>query len=146
LGELCLLGQAQYFLDTFYVWAATFGVKSFPCMISPLSCTFGHLQCNLVEIRWNFADAFVGCATNVAPAPPAGTLDKRNLIFLMFLAAPLLNTSNMEEWKFLDNEEIALITDTLGRVVDAYVHHALVNSFGDVLLVDIQDKIFELRF
>jgi hypothetical protein len=146
LGELCLLSQAQYFLDTFYVWAATFGVKSFPCIISPLSCTFGHLQCNLVEIRWNFADAFVGCATNVAPAPPAGTLDKRNLIFLMFLAAPLLNTSNMEEWKFLDNEEIALNTDTLGRVVDAYVHHALVNSFGDMLLVDIQDKIFELCF
>jgi len=61
------------------------------------------------------------------------------LIFNTFLAAPLLATDETtEERKFSGNDEIASNTDPLGRAVDAYVHHTLVDSFGELLLADVQ--------
>lgn len=54
---------------------------------------------------------------------------------------PLLDLGDKtEERKFSGNEEIAQNIDPLGRVIDAYVHHTLVDSLGDILLVDVQGK------
>lgn len=73
------------------------------------------------------------------PAGADGSIDNRSLIFNTFLAAPLLATDETtEERKFSGNDEIASNTDPLGRAVDAYVHHTLVDSFGELLLADVQ--------
>ena len=72
----------------------------------------------------------------------ASTTANASLIFRDFLAMPLLDLGgeNIKERKFSGNEEIALNIDPLGRVIDAYVHHALVDSLGDILLVDVQGR------
>lgn len=70
--------------------------------------------------------------------PKKGEVDECSLIFLDFLAAPLLEINELKEWKFSGNENIAHNKDPLGRMIDAYVHHTLIDSFGDILLVDVQ--------
>ncbi|KAH9991685.1 hypothetical protein BJV77DRAFT_513913 [Russula vinacea] len=124
--ELLLLGQAQYFLDTFYQRAKSLEIEDIP------------------HIRWNFAGSFIGQAVGVASPPDTGATDDRSLIFSDFLAMPLLDLGgDTEERKFSGNEEIAHNIDPLGRVIDAFVHHALVDSFGDILFVDVQGVVFE---
>jgi hypothetical protein len=79
----------------------------------------------------------------VASPPNTGATDNRSLIFSDFLAMPLLDlNSNTKERKFSGNEEIAHNIDPLGRVIDAYVHHALVDSLGDILFADVQGRSF----
>lgn len=95
-------------------------------------------HCTL-EIRWNFTGSFIGCASGISPAPDSGTVDNRSLLFDYFLATPLLDINNTtEERKFSGNEDAGHNTDPLGRVIDAYVHHALVDSLGDMLFADVQ--------
>lgn len=91
-------------------------------------------------IRWNFKGAFIGSVLELEAAPNEGEVDERSLIFKDFLAAPLLeiNNSETEERKFSGNENVAHNKDPLGRMIDAYVHHTLIDSFGDILLVDVQ--------
>ena len=92
-----------------------------------------------LEIRWNFAGAFIGCAAGVTPAPDSGTTDNRSLLFDYFLAAPPLDINNeTTERKFSGNEDVGNNTDPLGCVIDAYVHHALIDSLGDMLFADVQ--------
>jgi hypothetical protein len=73
-------------------------------------------------------------------APPEAQEDNRSLIFTEFLAAPLLihGSEEANEHKFSGNEDIGNNTDPLGRIVDAYIHHTLVDSFEDILLADVQ--------
>ena len=91
-------------------------------------------------MRWNFKGAFIGRVFELEAAPKKGEVDERSLVFMDFLAAPLLkiNETLTDERKFSGNEDIAHNKDLLGRMVDAYVHHTLINSFGDILLVDVQ--------
>ena len=37
-------------------------------------------------------------------------------------------------------------TDPVGRVIDAFVHHALEDSFGEILFVDVQGEFQAIRF
>ena len=75
-------------------------------------------QPGITEIKWNFAGAFIGCATDVTP----GTQNNTSLNFSTFLAAPLLNIKDSDkEQKFSGNEEIAKNTDPIGHIIDAYV-------------------------
>lgn len=79
----------------------------------------------------------------MASPPDTGATDDRSLIFSDFLAMPLLDLGgDTEERKFSGNEEIAHNIDPLGQVIDAFVHHALVDSFGDILFVDVQGRSF----
>jgi myosin-heavy-chain kinase len=91
-------------------------------------------------MHWNFKGAFIGRVLELAAAPDEGEVDERSLVFMDFLAAPLLEINNEtgEERKFSGNEDIAHNKDPLGRMIDAYVHHTLIDSFGDILLVDVQ--------
>jgi hypothetical protein len=92
-------------------------------------------------VRWNFKGAFVGSVLELAAAPNTskGEVDERSLVYMDFLAAPLLEINDeTEERKFSGNEDFAHNKDPLGRMVDAYIHHTLIDSFGDILLVDVQ--------
>ena len=93
----------------------------------------------LQVMRWNFKGAFIGSVFELEVAPHNGEVDERSLVFMDFLAAPLLEINDeTEERKFSGNEDIAQNKDPLGQMIDAYVHHALIDSFGDILLVDVQ--------
>ena len=89
-------------------------------------------------IRWNFKGAFIGSVFELEPEPKKGEDDEHSLVFMDFLAAPLLEINELQERKFSGNENIAHNKDPLGRMIDAYVHHILIDSFGDILLVDVQ--------
>jgi hypothetical protein len=103
-----------------------------------LSRSAYHRYC-VLEIKWNFAGSFISCATGIAPAPDSGTVDNRSLLFDYFLATPLLDINDKtEERKFSGNEDVGHNTDPLGRVINAYIHHVLVDSLGDILLADVQ--------
>ncbi|KAF9461876.1 hypothetical protein BDZ94DRAFT_1310227 [Collybia nuda] len=123
LDELKLLGMAQFFLGSFYARAKAAGLGNMPV------------------IRWNFTGAFVGHAKNITP-PPDDKEDTRSLIFEDFLVTPLLQIDkDTEERKFSGNDDFRSNTDTLGRFIDAYVHHVVCDSFEDILFADIQGII-----
>ncbi|KAF8991418.1 kinase-like domain-containing protein [Cyathus striatus] len=64
------------------------------------------------------------------------------LIWPDFLITPLLPIGGAyQERKFCGNGDVVNNTDTLGRAVDAYIHHALVDSHSTFLLADIQGMI-----
>lgn len=135
IDELRLLEQAQYFLDTFYACAEAFGVAKLPGISNCCCHLFSVANDSILEIKWNFAGAFIGCATDVFLSDQ----DDKSLNYSTFLAAPFLDIKDLgEERKFSGNEEIAKNTDPIGRVIDAFVHHALVDSYGDILFVDVQ--------
>jgi len=82
----------------------------------------------------------------VASPPAEGAVDERSLIFGDFLAMPLLDLGDdTDEQKFLGNEEIAHNIDSLGHMVDAYVHHALIDGLGDILFVDVQGGFLSMH-
>lgn len=106
-------------------------------------CRYAYHCFFVLEIRWNFTGSFIGCAAGIAPAPDSGTVDNRSLLFDYFLATPLLDINDkFDERKFSGNEDVGHNTDPLGRVIDAYIHHALVDSLGDILFVDVQGMFY----
>ncbi|KAG1856229.1 kinase-like domain-containing protein, partial [Suillus tomentosus] len=125
--ELCLLHKAQYFMDSFYKRALAHGVKGLPCK----------------SMKWNVAGAFIGKLTDLLPpAPTDGTDDNRSLLYDVFLATPLLPSGALyREVKFSGNEQPGNNEDMIGRVVDAYSHHVLVDSDFETLISDIQGII-----
>jgi len=65
--------------------------------------------------------------------------DDRTLLFKTFLAAPLLSCDGLYvERKFCGNTDIPQNGDRLGLTIDAYIHHALLDSGKTVLLSDLQ--------
>ena len=72
--------------------------------------------------------------------------DTRCLLWPDFMAAPLLNIGNgNEELRFSGNDCIANNSDGLGRIIDAYVHHSIVDSDGEFLIADVQGILFILN-
>ncbi|KAG2745806.1 hypothetical protein P692DRAFT_20741556, partial [Suillus brevipes Sb2] len=107
-----LLHKAQYFMDSFYKCALAHDVKGLPSM------------------KWNAAGAFIGKLVDLLPsAPTDGTDDNRSLIYDVFLATPLLPLGALyREVEFSGNEQPGNNEDLIGRVVDAYSHHVLIDS------------------
>jgi len=65
--------------------------------------------------------------------------DTRCLLWPSFMAAPLLNIGNRnEELRFSGNDCITNNSDGLGCIIDAYVHHSIVDSNGEFLIADVQ--------
>lgn len=95
-------------------------------------------------IEWNVNGTFVGKVTsNIPPRPADHSTDDRTLVFKTFLAAPLLSCDGLyEERKFCGNTDIPENEDPLGLAIDAYIHHALLDSGTTVLLSDLQGKSF----
>jgi hypothetical protein len=72
-----------------------------------------------------------------------GEKDNRSLIFATFLATPLLSTGGLyTERKFSGCDEAGDNADDIGRAVDAFAHHVLVDSMGSIVLTDLQGFIF----
>jgi hypothetical protein len=62
-----------------------------------------------------------------------------SLVFKTFLAAPLLDMSNLyTERKFSGSTTAGHSIDVVGSAIDAYAHHVLVDSNGALLLTDLQ--------
>ena len=93
-----------------------------------------------LDIKWNVEQTFVGTVDEVIPPKPTdGVEENYTLLFKAFLAAPLLPCDGLyQERKFYGNTDIPLNEDHLGLAIDAYVHHALLNSGKTVLLSDLQ--------
>ena len=73
------------------------------------------------------------------PCPHIGEEDLRSLSFPTFLVAPLVATTGLyTERKFSGSDAAGNNLDEVGRVVDAYAHHVLVDSQGSYLLTDLQ--------
>ena len=101
-----------------------------------------------LDIRWNFEGAFLGTveATEIAPAPKEGEKDNRLLIFTTFLAAPFIATTGLyTERKFSGGDEADNNIDDVGRAIDAFAHHVLVDSMGAMVLSDLQGFFFPLQ-
>src|SRR5258708_7529449 len=98
-------------------------------------------------MKWNIVGAFIGKLIDLLPpAPTDGTDDNRSLIYDVFLATPLLPSGALYcEVKFSGNEQPGNNEDTIGRVVDAYSHHVLVDSTFEILISDIQgmSRVFD---
>ncbi|KAF5386056.1 hypothetical protein D9615_002422 [Tricholomella constricta] len=123
-AELRLLALGQYFAESFAARAAS------KCVEIP-------------SIRWNFRDAFLGTVTSgLLPQPTAGEQDSRSLTFKTFLAAPLLTTSGLyTERKFSGCDTAGDNVDSIGRAIDAFAHHILVDTDGGLLMTDLQGVI-----
>jgi hypothetical protein len=91
-------------------------------------------------MKWNAAGAFIGKLVDSLPsAPTDGTDDNRSLIYDVFLETPLLPSGALyREVKFSGNEQPGNNEDLIGRVVDAYSHHVLIDSEFEILISDIQ--------
>ncbi|KAG5731822.1 hypothetical protein E4T56_gene13879, partial [Termitomyces sp. T112] len=63
-------------------------------------------------------------------------------MFESFLAAPLLDTSTLyTERKFSGSDTAGHSVDVVGVALDAYAHHTLIDTDGDMLLTDLQGII-----
>jgi len=94
-----------------------------------------------IAIRWNSQDAFLGSvdSADIGTPPAEGEEDNRALIFSDFLATPLLSTAGLyTERKFSGSNEAGDSVDDIGRAIDAFAHHVLVDSHGSFLLTDLQ--------
>jgi Alpha-kinase family len=105
------------------------------------------------DICCNVAKTFLGkvlelppATVSVLPEPDADITeetypkgDTRCLIWTTFLASPLVSKDTIKvERKFCGNQDIPDNTDTLGRIIDAFQHHVVVDSQKDILLCDLQ--------
>jgi hypothetical protein len=99
-------------------------------------------------MKWNAEGAFIGTLVDPLPCGPTdGTNDNRNLVYDVFLATPLLSTGSLyREVKFSGNEQPGNNEDMIGRVVDAYSHHVLVDSCFETLISDIQGVLSIMEF
>ncbi|EDR06692.1 uncharacterized protein LACBIDRAFT_328608 [Laccaria bicolor S238N-H82] len=122
ISELRLLALGQYFAESFTLRLAAHEVD-----VS-------------TSIHWNFQDAFIGdVSSGMLPCPDIGEEDLRSLSFLTFLAVPLITTTGLyTERKFSGSDAAGNNLDEVGRIVDPYAHHVLVDSQGSYLLTDLQ--------
>ena len=74
------------------------------------------------------------------PVPFTIPVKQQCFLWQDFLAAPLLPTIGWQELKFCGNDYNERISDDslLCQVIQAYIHHTLVDSQGMILLADIQ--------
>ncbi|KAI0362995.1 hypothetical protein BV20DRAFT_959201, partial [Pilatotrama ljubarskyi] len=121
MNEHKLLGLAQYFVELFYERTSAYGID-----IS--------------------AEALVGelvCLDNL-PAVPLDPQkpDDHTLIHPAFLATQLINKADgYTEVKFSDSMQLGKNTSSVGRAVNVFAHHVLVDSEGTCstcILVDLQ--------
>ena len=93
-----------------------------------------------VVVKWNVEGAFVGVVTADIPQRLMdGSDDDRTLVFKTFLAARFLSCDGLYvERKFCGNTDVPQNEDLLGRTIDAYIHHTLLDSGKTLLLSDLQ--------
>ncbi|KAH9884128.1 hypothetical protein C8Q73DRAFT_796360 [Cubamyces lactineus] len=126
LDELKLLAIAQYFATTFHQRAEAYNVD----------------LADVANIRFNHDGAFLGRLVNqwdLGFVPSPNEVDERLLIYDTFLATRLIRKADgYVEMKFSGAHETGKNTTPIGRVVDAFAHHVLVDSNYTCVLVDLQ--------
>lgn len=98
----------------------------------------------MIAIRWNYAGAFLGSVakSDIADAPEKDVEDDRSLLFPDFLGTPLLSTNGLyTERKFSGTDQAGDNVDNIGRAIDCFAHHVLIDSKGTFLLTDLQGQL-----
>jgi hypothetical protein len=130
IAELKLLIHGQYFAESFAKRALIYGVQ---IPGKPHLTVLHYLVHEGSDIRWNALGAFVGTVTDTFLD------DTTSLVFETFLAAPLLDMSNLYSIrKFSGSTTAGRSIDIVGSAIDAYAHHVLVDSDGLLVLTDLQ--------
>lgn len=96
-------------------------------------------------MEWNADGAFLG-TLRLPPstAPEHLSQDVRTFVFQEFLATPFLVTNGLyKEIKFSGNMTAGKNTGTIGRAVDAFAHHVLVDSEYTVMFADLQGECYK---
>ncbi|KAL1938194.1 hypothetical protein VTO73DRAFT_11838 [Trametes versicolor] len=126
LDELKLLALSQFFAKTFYERAIAYKVD-LP---------------NIARMRFNFEGAFIGQLVDsdlVGPIPFGLEQDNRTLLHDTFLATRLISKEDgYKETKFSGADKAGQNSTVLGRAIDAFAHHSLVDSNETCVLVDLQ--------
>ena len=140
MDELALLNLAKFFMDSFYRRARLNEIKKLPRASSHCLNQFQSQFCFLLAMQWNVEGAFVGSLrVGPAAAPEHLLQDDRTFIFPEFLAAPLLTTNGLyKETKFSGNTSAGKNSGVVGRAVDAFAHHVIVDSGYTVMFADLQ--------
>lgn len=100
---------------------------------------------SILDIHWNFEGTFLGTveASKVVPAPKEGGKDNWPLVFTTFLSALFISTTGLyTEHKFSGGDEAGNNIDDVGRAIDAFTHHVLVDSMRSMVLTDLQCCFF----
>ena len=75
-------------------------------------------------------------------SPDANAADERAVLFRTFLASPLIKkSSGYNEKKFSGALQIGHNSTVIGRAVDAFAHHVLLDSLRTCILVDLQGTL-----
>lgn len=141
------MALGQYFADSF-IRRANIHEVSIPSKFLLLRFSSKAQLFDWLGLRWNFAGAFLGSVTSdLLPPPQDEDKNTRSLLFKEFLAAPLLVTKGLyTERKFSGCLEAGDNNDNVGRVIDAYAHHILVDSGGTILMTDLQGTSLNFIF
>ncbi|EIM92067.1 uncharacterized protein STEHIDRAFT_136098 [Stereum hirsutum FP-91666 SS1] len=127
-NELKLMVLGQYLIQTFYDRA-----KYYDMDLAKL----------VPKMTWNADEAFLGkvADSNIQKgSKDASDPDERSLLWPMFLATPLIPDS-YQEVKFSGNEQWEGNSTVVGRVIDAYAHHTVLDTAKEYLFVDLQGFI-----
>jgi hypothetical protein len=91
-------------------------------------------------LRFNAAEAFIGTvAADIRNAPKDNVDDDRTLVYKTFLAAPYIpHGDGYVEEKWSGTNQAGDNNGPLGRVMDAFAHHSLVDSDYTAVIVDLQ--------
>ena len=140
MDELALLNLAKFFMDSFYRRARLKEIKKLPCVYSRYLNQFLTQFAFWLAMQWNVAGAFVGSLrVTPAKAPEHLSQDDRTFIFPEFLAAPLLTINGLyKETKFSGNTSAGKNFGVVGRAVDAFAHHVVIDSGYTVVFADLQ--------
>lgn len=96
---------------------------------------------NLPTLRFNATNAFVGIITDgLDDSSALSTTNEPVWPYKSFLAVPLLQFSEDQEEKFSGNcfAVGGNTGDSVGELVDAFAHHTLEDTNGDLVFADLQ--------
>ncbi len=134
VAEGQVLTLVGYFLDSFYKRGKAENVKIPGAKVPPIYPSISVDNCDK-DVSVNLA--FLGqlCAdSNIPDHGVAG----RSLIQRTFLVAPYISADGKKEVKFSGNDNFLPNDDSLGTVMDAFTHHAFVDSSETFLPADLQ--------
>ena len=154
--EASLVAISQFLLNSFYTRAKAHGVepsawpnRMFCCLYAILDLT-DVLRYLVLGIRWNPVWVGVINEDNMTQERNIANSKERAFLWNAFIAAPLLDlpleqVDNHREVKFAGNSDYDPNTTVIGRIIDAYIHHSVVDTQGLILLADVQGS-FALPF
>ncbi|KIJ56267.1 hypothetical protein M422DRAFT_107705, partial [Sphaerobolus stellatus SS14] len=120
LSELKLLKMAQYFMDSFY---------------ARVNENAPHLKKQMPNMKWNVDGAFVGI---LEKGQELNISDDSitSLLYTAFLVTPVLPKGKII--RFSGTFDVGDNTDKVGKWVDTYAHHVVIDSQYSLCITDIE--------